>query len=151
MTTVTPRWEWRTFGRAGPVADAAFDATEASPVAESDETYFLTGSGANVKIRDELVDIKLLRETDANGLERWEPVLKRPFPLSAADFATTAQAMGIDGKREGGGESEVSYDEFLAIVRRDPRARIAPVHKRRDRGSRMWLRSAAGDEAASRG
>ena len=67
MTTVTPRWEWRTFGRAGPVADAVFDAADASPVAESDETYFLTDSGANVKIRDELVDIKLLRETDETG------------------------------------------------------------------------------------
>src|SRR6185369_1419790 len=127
MTTVTPRWEWRTFGRPGPVAAEAFDAAEASAVAESDETYFLTGSGANVKIRDELVDIKLLRETDENGLERCEPVLKRPFPLSAADFETTAEAMGIDRRREDGRDGEVSYDEFLGIVRRDPQARIAPV------------------------
>src|SRR4029078_6863542 len=77
MTTVTPRWEWRTFGRAGPVADRVFYAPDASPVAESDETYFLTGSGANVKIRDELVDIKLLRETDENRLERCEAVQNR--------------------------------------------------------------------------
>ena len=133
MTTVTPRWEWRTFGRAGPVADAVFDAADASPVAESDETYFLTDSGANVKIRDELVDIKLLRETDENGLERWEPVLKRPFPLSPADFRTTAEAMGIDVAREDGRGGDVSYNEFLQIVGRDSRARIAPVHKRRVR------------------
>ena len=133
MTTITPRWEWRTFGRPGPVADQVFDAAQASPVAESDETYFVTDSGANVKIRDELVDIKLLRETDDNGLERWEPVLKRPFPLAAADFATTVAAMGIDGTRDGGNDGDVSYDEFLAIVRRDPGARVAPVHKRRIR------------------
>jgi exopolyphosphatase / guanosine-5'-triphosphate,3'-diphosphate pyrophosphatase len=133
MTTITPRWEWRTFGNPGPVADAVFDETSASPVAESDETYFVTDSGANVKIRDELVDIKLLRETDEHGLERWEPVLKRPFPLSPADLATTVEAMGIDGTRAGGSDGEVSYDEFLGIVGRDPRARIAPVHKRRIR------------------
>ncbi|MFL5726874.1 MAG: Ppx/GppA family phosphatase [Chloroflexota bacterium] len=133
MTIVTPRWEWRTFGQAGPVADAVFDAAEASPVAESDETYFVTGSGSNVKIRDELVDIKLLRETDENDLERWEPVLKRPFPLSPADLATTAEAMGIDGSRDGGRDGDVPYGEFLTIVRRDPRARVVPVHKRRVR------------------
>ena len=133
MTTVTPRWEWRTFGRPGPVADEAFDAAEASAVAESDETYFLTGSGANVKIRDELVDIKLLRETDENGLERWEPVLKRPFPLGAADLATVAEAMGIDAAREVARGADVSYDDFLAIVGRDANARIVPVHKRRIR------------------
>jgi exopolyphosphatase / guanosine-5'-triphosphate,3'-diphosphate pyrophosphatase len=133
MTTVTPRWEWRTFGRPGPVADAAFDAADASAVAESDETYFLTGSGANVKIRDELVDIKLLRETDENGLERWEPVLKRPFPLAAADLATVAEAMGVDAAPEVARGADVGYDEFLAIVGRDPQARIVPVHKRRIR------------------
>src|SRR5262245_52058387 len=133
MATIIPRWEWRTFGHAGPVADAIFDETDASPVAESDETYFVTDSGANVKIRDELVDIKLLRETDENGLERWEPVLKRPFPLSPADFSTTVEAMGIDGTRERAADGDVSYEEFLAIVGHDPNARIAPVHKRRVR------------------
>jgi exopolyphosphatase / guanosine-5'-triphosphate,3'-diphosphate pyrophosphatase len=133
MTTVTPRWEWRTFGRPGPVADEAFDAAEASAVAESDETYFLTGSGANVKIRDELVDIKLLRETDENGLERWEPVLKRPFPLGAADLATVAEAMAIDAAGEVARAADVTYDEFLAIVGRDANAMIVPVHKRRIR------------------
>ena len=27
------------------------------------------------------MDIKVLRETDAYGLQRWEPILKAPFPL----------------------------------------------------------------------
>jgi exopolyphosphatase / guanosine-5'-triphosphate,3'-diphosphate pyrophosphatase len=133
MTTITPRWEWRTFGQPGPEADRVFDAAGASAPAESDETYFLTGSGANVKIRDELVDIKLLRETDEHGLERWEPVLKRPFPLAAPDLATVADAMGIDAAAEVARGTDVGYDEFLAIVGRDANARIVPVHKRRIR------------------
>ena len=41
--------------------------------------------------------------------------------------------MGIDAAREDGRDGDVTYDEFLAIVGRDPRARIAPVHKRRVR------------------
>jgi exopolyphosphatase/guanosine-5'-triphosphate,3'-diphosphate pyrophosphatase len=131
MTTVTPRWEWRTFGRAVPAADAVFATVEPSPPAESDETYFLTDSGANVKIRDGLVDIKLLREVDQDGLERWEPVLKRPFPLSSDDLATVLDALGIKGPADRSGD--VSRPELESIVERDPRSRTVAVHKRRVR------------------
>ena len=34
-----------------------------------------------MKVRDGLMDIKVLREVNAEGLERWEPVMKQPFPL----------------------------------------------------------------------
>ena len=43
------------------------------PAEESDELYLLSAAGANVKIRDGLMDVKLLREVDGDGLERWEP------------------------------------------------------------------------------
>lgn len=36
-----------------------------------------------MKVRDELMDVKVLRETDADGLEQWTPVMKARFPLSA--------------------------------------------------------------------
>ena len=29
------------------------------------------------------MDVKVLRETDASGLQRWEPILKAAFPLDA--------------------------------------------------------------------
>ena len=50
-------------------------------VEESEELYLLTPDGDNVKVRDGLMDIKVLRETDTSGLQRWEPILKAPFPL----------------------------------------------------------------------
>src|SRR6185436_8969277 len=131
MPEIIPRWEWRTFGHHLPNADAAFEALEPSAVAESDETYFLSPAAtANVKIRDALIDIKVLREVDADGLERWEPVLKRPFPLAAQDLATVLDSIGIarDGA-DGGGET--SLEQFLSIVDADPEARTVPVHKRR--------------------
>ncbi len=131
MTTIIPRWEWRTFGPLFPTADETFASSDPSAVAESDETYFLSAAAANVKIRDDLVDIKVLRETDADGLERWEPVLKRPFPLSADDLATVLDALGIGDAASPGGE--VSREAFQAIVDADPGIRTVAVHKRRVR------------------
>ena len=32
------------------------------------------------------MDIKVLREVDAEDLERWEPVMKQGFPLGAGDI-----------------------------------------------------------------
>ena len=37
------------------------------------------------------MDIKVLRETDAAGLQRWEPILKVPFPLDAEAARTVFQ------------------------------------------------------------
>ena len=95
MATIIPRWEWRTFGtRFGP-AEAAFAALQETGFQESDELYLLTGGRNNVKVRDNLMDIKVLREVDAEGLERWEPIMKARFPLSAEQASEVAGALGI--------------------------------------------------------
>ncbi len=130
MPTIIPRWEWRTFGRHYPMADPVFARLTPSGVATSDETYFLSPTGANVKIRDDLMDIKVLREVDADGLERWEPVLKAAFPLSADDLATVFANLGIAPPPDGDG---ASLDRFLAIVDADDSVRAVPVHKVRVR------------------
>ena len=80
MPGIVPRWEWRTFGSRFGVAETRFAALTPSGVQESDEVYLVGGAGDNVKIRDDLMDIKVLRETDADGLERWEPVMKAGVP-----------------------------------------------------------------------
>ena len=42
------------------------------------------------------MDIKVLREVDADGLERWEPVMKPGFPLPAADGVQRCfEALGV--------------------------------------------------------
>ena len=64
MGVIVPRWEWRTFAGSVPSADAVFETTEPA-VEESEELYLLTPDGDNVKVRDGLMDIKVLRETDA--------------------------------------------------------------------------------------
>jgi exopolyphosphatase/guanosine-5'-triphosphate,3'-diphosphate pyrophosphatase len=93
MAEIVPRWEWRTFARGVPRADAAFEAKSPTTVGESDELYLLAPGGDNVKVRDGLMDIKVLRETDARGLQRWEPILKASFPLDAEAARTVFQSL----------------------------------------------------------
>ena len=87
MATIIPRWEWRTFGTHFGIAETRFAELAPGTAKESEELYLLGGTGANAKVRDDLMDIKVLREVNAAGLERWEPVMKQPFPLAAADVA----------------------------------------------------------------
>ena len=77
-----------------------------APALESDERYLLAGVDRNVKIRDDLLDVKVLREVDAKGLERWEPVMKADFPLAAPDVPNVVEATGMDP----GAFSERRYD-----------------------------------------
>jgi exopolyphosphatase/guanosine-5'-triphosphate,3'-diphosphate pyrophosphatase len=95
MATVIPRWEWRTFGAHFGIAETRFAEMTPGAVQESEELYFLGGSGANVKVRNDVMDIKALREVNADGLERWEPIMKQPFPLPAADVAKVYASLGL--------------------------------------------------------
>jgi exopolyphosphatase/guanosine-5'-triphosphate,3'-diphosphate pyrophosphatase len=89
MPDITPRWEWRAFGRHFGEAESQLRARTPDAEQESDEIYVLAGPDANVKLRDGLVDIKRLRQVDAHGLELWVPVRKEPCTLDRflAEFA----------------------------------------------------------------
>ena len=69
MAAIVPRWEWRTFGRRFGRAEAAFAAL-APEDPTSQELYLLSGDDASAKIRDELMDIKVLQEVNSDGLEQ---------------------------------------------------------------------------------
>ena len=138
METIRPRWEWRTFGRRFGPAEAAFAALEPTGVQESDELYLLSAAGDNVKVRDDLMDIKVLQETDADGLQRWTPVMKAAFPLRAADAVRVVEALrlpAVPHVRE-----DYTLDQFLAeVVEPAGTIRVVRVHKRRVRYTRGWL------------
>jgi exopolyphosphatase / guanosine-5'-triphosphate,3'-diphosphate pyrophosphatase len=94
---IIPRWEWRTFGDALGAADSRFDALTPGEVRETDEVYLLSAlTDASVKLRDGLIDVKVLREVSADGLERWEPVLKAPAARSPDDLRVLADALGVE-------------------------------------------------------
>jgi exopolyphosphatase / guanosine-5'-triphosphate,3'-diphosphate pyrophosphatase len=132
MTTIIPRWEWRVFGERLGAAEAALAELTAGPVEESEELYLLCAAGANVKVRDGLMDIKLLREVDADGLERWEPVMKQGFPLPTAGLSRVFDALGVAPPPLT--RDAYTLGEFLAeLVAPSAVARPVRVHKRRIR------------------
>ena len=96
MEIIVPRWEWRTFGQSFGAADARFAALKAERVQQSQEVYLLAAlSDANVKIRDGLLDIKLLERVDSNGLEQWRPVGKDEFPIPSSTVASLRKALSL--------------------------------------------------------
>ena len=132
MAVIVPRWEWRWFGpRLGP-AESKLAALTPVGVQESSETYLLSGAGDNVKVRDALMDIKVLREVDRNGLEQWTPVMKAGFPLPAAEVAKVFEALRLEPlplRR-----TSYSLEEFInELAVPSGRIRAVSVHKRRTR------------------
>ncbi len=99
MTAIIPRWEFRTFGNDFGAAEASFAVLTPGEPHDSDELYLLSrdeASAANVvKVRDDLMDVKALREVSADGLERWEPVFKVGFPIAAADVGRVLEALHL--------------------------------------------------------
>jgi exopolyphosphatase/guanosine-5'-triphosphate,3'-diphosphate pyrophosphatase len=85
-----------------------------------------------VKIRDDLMDVKILREVSAEGLERWEPVLKASFPMSADDVSTVLKALDMTAPQLT--RESWTLDQFLADFGGDGKVlRPVNVHKRRVR------------------
>ena len=129
---IVPRWEWRTFGGQLDAVEADLARWDHAGESESDELYLLSAEGDNVKIRDELLDIKVLREVDEQGLERWEPTLKAGFPLDARTVAMVFEALHRPLPELS--RQAYSQDQLLSeLVEPAEAIRITPVHKRRVR------------------
>ena len=133
MTAIVPRWEWRTFGSSfGAAEDALAELASSGEPKESDELYLLSTEDGNVKVRDGRMDIKVLREADQAGLERWEPVMKHPFPLAAEDVSLVLEVLRVPQPRLN--RSAYDLDELLdELVRPIGAVREAQIHKRRNR------------------
>ena len=132
MADIVPRWEWRSFGRCFGDAESKLAKITPSGVQDSDEIYLLSGAGGNVKIRDALVDIKLKREVNANGLEQWTPVMKAGFPLPVAEVTKVQEALDVpiaEARR-----SSYTLEELLDhLVAQGNGVRVVKVHKQRTR------------------
>jgi exopolyphosphatase / guanosine-5'-triphosphate,3'-diphosphate pyrophosphatase len=130
MEAIIPRWEWRTFGASFGEADRRFRALEPGRAQESEEVYLLSPrTDANVKVRDRLMDIKTLEQVNAEGLEQWRPVMKREFPLPAAEVARVCAALGVAPIA---GLGAYTLEQLQAELTQASRgARVVQVHKRR--------------------
>jgi exopolyphosphatase/guanosine-5'-triphosphate,3'-diphosphate pyrophosphatase len=131
MAEITPRWEWRTFGRSFGVADERIDAMDPTGVQESEELYVVAPGGDIVKLRAGLLDIKTLRES-VRGLEQWFPILKAEFPLTADDVSAAFRALGRPEPENA--PDGASLEDLLAIlVEPDSDVIAVRVKKRRVR------------------
>ncbi|MBO9553586.1 hypothetical protein [Cellulomonas sp.] len=131
---VIPRWEWRSFGDAFDEAESAFAALPPGMVVHSEELYVLAAGGTDlVKLRDGLMDVKQLQQVSDEGLEQWRPVLKAPFPLTAADVAALAAALGVDAPADAAAAGTTLGTFLDAVVRPHPELRAVRVHKHRVR------------------
>jgi exopolyphosphatase/guanosine-5'-triphosphate,3'-diphosphate pyrophosphatase len=132
MIEITPRWEWRSFDRRFGEAEGRLARLTPSGVQESDEVYLLSRAGGNVKIRAALMDIKVLRAVNADGLEQWTPVMKAGFPLAAAEATRVLDALGLPIPTPI--RANYTQDEFLGQFAAPGGAvRAVKVHKRRTR------------------
>jgi len=133
METIIPRWEWRTFATDFGAADQRFAAMKIEKIQESDEIYLLSPSTyANVKIRDELMDIKTLVQTSPAGLEQWRPVMKGTFPLSTDEVMRVCTVLGVAPPSPG--RDAFTLEEFREhLMAPTRRVRFVAVHKRRHR------------------
>ncbi len=115
MDQIIPRWEWRTFGQDFGDAEERFAALAPEKVQKSEELYLLAAvTDATVKIRDQLLDIKILEQVNADGLEQWRPVLKTPFPLPAGAVASLRQALGLPAGSSA--DEGMTLDRMLAAL-----------------------------------
>jgi exopolyphosphatase/guanosine-5'-triphosphate,3'-diphosphate pyrophosphatase len=130
---IVPRWEWRTFGDDFGETEGKLAAIAPERVHESDEIYLLSvASDASVKVRDGLMDVKLLEAVDGDGLEQWKPAMKAEFPLAAGGVRGVFDALDIPAPSFA--REAYTADQFVGeLIDPDPRLRALEVHKHRER------------------
>jgi len=88
MSKIIPRWEWRTFGQAFGESENMIKQHAEGGFKKSEEKYILSKvSNENVKIRNDLIDIKSLKQINSDKLEQWYPAMKEGFPISTEKLA----------------------------------------------------------------
>ncbi|CAM5789992.1 Ppx/GppA phosphatase family protein [Cellulomonas persica] len=139
MPVVVPRWEWRTFGQHLGAAEAVLAAREPDQVHDSDELYLLapgrssSGRGTVVKVRDELMDVKRLHDVSPDGLQRWAPERKSPFPLTHDDALAVLEALGVEGAGLPVRDAHSLPGLLDALAATAPDVLVVEVHKERRR------------------
>ena len=89
MDKIIPRWEWRTFGSRFGISEEKIQNHKLANFKRSTEKYILSRkSGDNCKIRDDLMDIKRLKQINGDKLEQWCPILKTSFPMRKESIET---------------------------------------------------------------
>lgn len=132
MGEIIPRWEWRTFGKEFGVGEERIKAHELGTFKKSSEKYILSrNSNENCKIRDDLMDIKSLRQVNEDKLEQWYPTMKQSFPMNKEvieDLFKNYFKVEVPVFER----DEYTYDQYLEeLVGKNPDLVIVNVYKER--------------------
>ena len=111
---IIPRWEWRTFGQSFGDAEENIKRHGEKGFKKSEEQYILSRvSNENIKIRDDLADIKSLQQINSDKLEQWLPTMKEGFPAGKEKleilFRDYFKVSVPDFKRD-----KYTFEEFLS-------------------------------------
>jgi exopolyphosphatase/guanosine-5'-triphosphate,3'-diphosphate pyrophosphatase len=131
MASCIARWEWRTFGESVPDVESRLRSVLAPPRTSSELYLVVPHADLNLKVRDGVLELKELVDVSAEGLERWMPTIKAPFPLGAAVVARLSARLRISTLPEG------TLDEarWLARLRPLPSLDLVAVRKLRRIGT----------------
>jgi len=122
---IIPRWEWRTFGEDFGAAEENIRKYECTRVIESSEIYFISrNSDQNIKIRDDLMDIKILKAVNEDKLEQWYPIMKASFPLGVEETREVLTQSNASHKLEG--DLSLGLEDFIKQII-DPNPDLAAV------------------------
>jgi exopolyphosphatase/guanosine-5'-triphosphate,3'-diphosphate pyrophosphatase len=131
MTPVIPRWEFRVFAQEFGRAEHRIRSHESTSLRETREVYVVSlRSRANVKVRDDFLDLKTLQEVDRHHLEQWLPVIKTGFPASAEDCGQVLEALGcaIELQRD-----SYTWEQLASeVVESVPDLHLVDVNKKRE-------------------
>jgi exopolyphosphatase/guanosine-5'-triphosphate,3'-diphosphate pyrophosphatase len=126
-SSVTPRWEWRTFGDRFDEVEAVIAVTPHSTAMTRDIYLVSDRTDASVKVRGGLaIDVKRLQRVDGE-LELWAPALKATFPLAPDTVARVWEHFGRDAPAIN--SASCSLDTLFALAGRDPALHVVTVDK----------------------
>lgn len=139
IAPVVPRWEWRLIARTLPIDPARLAVDPGGPSAGREAYLLSTRTPHNVKIRNQVLEIKWLERRAADGLELWRPTARSPFPLDPAARKALWAAWGIPPQPA---DATVSLAALRDVVDRHDDLRLVDLIKRR---TRLSLAGCAGE------
>jgi hypothetical protein len=121
------RWEWRVFSdRPFDALAPLFDRLQPSNRKQNADIYIISpDTDANLKIRNNMLDVKTLLEKSRSGAERWSPVFRCSFPPQEDSLAELEKQTGFKAPAafwRGNGETEwprlvrVEKDRSIYVV-----------------------------------
>jgi len=100
MSTVVPvaipRWQWRVFAPDLSWLTRRLAATHTGPMTWSEEVHFVCAhSSHHAWVQHDMLELRWRKQTDADGFELWDTILKASAPFTRDDVKRLYAAWGL--------------------------------------------------------